>query len=170
MISVMPEAVIYYPLNSTFLGFDYSQNKIGVAVGQRLTGTARGLTTLKSHNKKVSWPAIEELIQQWHPVALIIGLPLTMEGEMQENTEMAKTFGKQLNQRYNLPTHFMDERLTSREASQLLGYDGHTSPRRHSKKGKKVKKNKQLGHDIDQLAAELILQSWLNEFASPQKI
>ncbi|MCU7939295.1 MAG: Holliday junction resolvase RuvX [gamma proteobacterium symbiont of Bathyaustriella thionipta] len=152
-----------YPLTSTFLGFDYSQNKIGIAVGQRLTGTASSLTTLISRNKKIDWPGIEQLLEQWRPVAFVIGLPLTMEGEEQETTEAVKLFGNQLNERYNLPIHFMDERLTSREASHLLGYDGHTSPRRHSKPGKKVKKNKQQGHDIDQLAAQLILQSWLNE-------
>ncbi len=172
----MPEAIsnrsddnnLDYPLTSTFLGFDYSQNKIGVAVGQRLTGTASALTTLvsqsnKSRDKKVDWPGIDQLIKQWRPIALIVGLPLTMEGEEQETTETAKIFGNQLNERYNLPIHYMDERLTSREASHLLGYDGITSPRRHSKAGKRVKKKKQQGHDIDQVAARLILQSWLNE-------
>lgn len=152
-----------YPLTSTFLGFDYSQNKIGIAVGQRLTVTASSLTTLINHNKKIDWSEIELLLEQWRPVAFIIGLPLTMEGEEQETTETVKIFGKKLNERYNLPVHYMDERLTSREASHLLGYDGLTSPRRHSKPGRKVKKKKQQGHDIDQLAAQLILQSWLNE-------
>jgi len=152
-----------YPLSSTFLGFDYSQNKIGIAVGQRLTGTASSLTTLISRNKKADWSGIEQLIEQWHPAAFIIGLPLTMDGEEQETTAAVKIFGNKLQERYNLPIHFMDERLTSREASHLLGYEGHTSPRRHSKPGKKVKKKKQQGHDIDQLAAQLILQSWLNE-------
>ena len=152
-----------YPLTSTFLGFDYSQNKIGIAVGQRLTGTASSLTTLISRNKKIDWPGIDSLLEQWRPVAFIVGLPLTMDGEEQETTEAAKAFGLQLNKRYNLPIHYMDERLTSREASHMLGYDGLTSPRRQSKPGKKVKKKKQQGHDIDQLAAQLILQSWLNE-------
>ena len=154
-----------YPLSSTFLGFDYSQNKIGIAVGQRLTGTANALTTLKSHHKKVDWQNIDRVLNEWHPAALIVGLPLTMDGEEQETTETAKLFARQLNKRYNLPVHFMDERLTSREASHILGYDGHTSPRRHSKAGKKVKKHKQQGHDIDQLAAQLILQSWLSEYS-----
>jgi len=152
-----------YPITSTFLGFDYSQNKIGIAVGQHLTGTANALNTLISRNKKIDWPGIESLLEQWHPVAFIVGLPLTMDGEEQETTEAVKLFGQQLNKRYHLPVHYMDERLTSREASHLLGYEGHTSPRRHSKPGKKVKKKKQHGHDIDQLAAQLILQSWLNE-------
>lgn len=152
-----------YPLSSTFLAFDYSQNKIGIAVGQRLTGTANGLTTLTSHHKKIAWQAIEEQIKQWQPVAFIVGLPLTMDGEEQETTQAVKIFGKQLKKRYDRPVHYMDERLTSREASHLLGYDGITSPRRYNKSGKKVKKNKRQGHDIDQLAAQLILQSWLNE-------
>ncbi len=159
----MPKTFDNYPISSTFLGFDYSQNKIGIAVGQRLTSTASSLTTLVSHNKKINWDAIEQLVKQWNPIAFIVGLPLTMDGDEQETTETAKIFGKQLHKRYNLPIHFMDERLTSREASHLLGYDGLTSPRRHSKPGKKVKKKKQYGHDIDQLAAQLILQSWLNE-------
>lgn len=160
----MPENdPICYPSASTFLGFDFSQNKIGVAVGQRLTGTASALTTLVSHHKKTDWNGLDELLKQWRPVALIIGLPLTMDGEEQETTELVKTFGNQLNERYNLPIHYMDERLTSREASHLLGYDGITSPRRYNKPGKKVKKHKQQGHDIDQVAAQLILQSWLND-------
>ncbi len=152
-----------YPITSTFLAFDYSQNKIGIAVGQRLTGTANPLSTIMSPHKKIDWSAIEKIIAQWHPVALIIGLPLTMDGEEQETTIAVKIFGKQLKKRYDLNIHYMDERLTSREASHLLGYEGITSPRRHSKPGKKVKKNKRQGHDIDQVAAQLILQSWLNE-------
>ncbi len=152
-----------YPLSSTFLGFDYSQNKIGIAVGQRLTGTASSLITLLNHNKKIDWPGIEQQIAQWHPAAFIVGLPLTMDGKEQESTRAVKNFGRQLSERYHLPIHFMDERLSSREASHLLGYEGLTSPRRKSKPGKKVKKKKQYGHDIDQLAAQLILQSWLHE-------
>jgi putative Holliday junction resolvase len=152
-----------YPMRSTFLGFDYSQNKIGIAVGQQLTKTASPLVTLISHNKKIDWVTLEQLLTQWHPVAFIVGFPLTMDGEEQATTETVKLFAKQLQKRYSLPIHFMDERLTSREASHLLGYEGHTSPRRHHKLGKKVKKKQQNGHDIDQLAAQLILQSWLNE-------
>ncbi len=155
-----------YPIHSAFLGFDYSQNKIGIAVGQRLTGTATALTTLVSHQKKINWSQIEQLLTQWKHIALVVGLPLTMDGEEQETTIGAKSFGDQLKKRYNLPIHYMDERLTSREASYILGYDGLTSPRRQSKKGKKVKKGKQSGHDIDQLAAKLILQSWLNNTLS----
>jgi putative Holliday junction resolvase len=156
------EKTAYQP-DAAFLGFDYSQNKIGIAVGQKLTGTASALTTLISHKKTPDWNSIEKLISQWRPAALIVGLPLTMDGEPQENTELAKLFGNQLNERYNLPIHYMDERLTSREASHLLGYEGITSPRRQSKPGRKVKKTKRQGHDIDQVAAQLILQSWLNE-------
>ncbi len=158
----MPDPSADYPSHATFLGFDYSANKIGIAVGQRLTASATPLTTLISHQKRINWQAIEQLLSQWHPAALIIGLPLTMDGEEQETTAAVKIFGKQLNERYNLPVHYMDERLTSREASEILGYDGITSPRRKSRPGRKVKKHQQQGHDIDQVAAQLILQSWLS--------
>lgn len=164
----MPDDVqkIAYPSHCTFLGFDYSQNKIGVAVGQQLTGSANPLKTILAINKKENWSVIDDIIKQWRPCALVIGLPLTLDGESQEMTELSKNFGNQLQERYNLPIHFMDERLTSREASHMLGYDGHTSPRRQNRLGKKVKKHQQQGHDIDKVAAQLILQSWLNEHGS----
>lgn len=145
-----------------YLGFDYSLNKIGVAVGQSLTSSATPLSTLTSPHKKPDWQAISILIQQWKPAALIVGLPMNMDGSAQNTTELAKSFGKQLNQRYNLPIHYVDERLSSREASHILGYAGHTSPLRQAGHGKKIKKNKRQGHDIDKVAAQLILQSWLN--------
>jgi putative Holliday junction resolvase len=162
----MPEADYLFSSQARMLGFDYSQNKIGIAVGQRLTNTASGLTTLICHHKKIDWAAIDEQVNQWKPDACVVGLPLNMNGTEQDTTQLAKKFGQQLKARYHLPVYFMDERLTSREASQMLGYAGHTSPRRQSRSGKKIKKQQQQGHDIDQLAAQLILQDWLNQPSS----
>ena len=159
----MPETAALLSKQARLLGFDYSQNKIGIAVGQRLTNTASGLTTLLCQHKKIDWAAMDELFSEWNPDACIVGLPLNMDGTEQDTTQLAKNFGKQLKSRYNLPVYFTDERLTSREASQMLGYGGHTSPRRQPRKGKKVKPQQQHGHDIDQLAAQLILQDWLNQ-------
>lgn len=143
-------------LTESYLGFDYSQNKIGLAVGQSLTGTASPLSTLPSPNKLPDWPKIDEVVAQWRPAALIVGLPLNMDGSEQETTQTARDFGKQLEDRYNLPVHFIDERLSSREASHQLGFEGHTSPRRRGKSRRKAS-------DIDKVAAQIILQSWLNE-------
>lgn len=145
------------------LGLDYSSRKIGVATGQKLTHTASALTTIiNQHKGQPQWQALDEIIKQWQPQQLVVGLPLTREGAEQDTTRAARAFGVQLQNRYDIPVAFMDERYSSREASYLLGYDGHTSPRRESRPGKKVKKRQSRGLDIDSMAAQLILQSWLN--------
>lgn len=127
------------------LGFDYGTKRIGVAVGQTLTGSARPLTLVKARDGKPDWEAIGRLIAEWQPAALVIGLPVHMDGSEHERTARARRFGNQLAGRYNLPVHRVDERLTSYEAELELRAQG---------KG---------GEALDAVAAQLILQSWLDE-------
>ncbi len=131
----------------TLLGFDYGTVRIGVAVGQTVTGTAKPLTTLPCHNGQPDWIAIGKLIDEWQPQRLVVGLPLHMDASEQDMTERARRFGNQLKGRYNLPVEMADERLTSREAEAELEARG----------GKFDKAG------IDALAAALILQSWLDQ-------
>jgi putative Holliday junction resolvase len=146
------------------LGLDYSKRKIGVATGQTLTGTASPLTTIKNADKgQVNWSELDDIVAQWKPTMIVLGLPLNMDGKEQDTSTAVRKFSERLQKRYQLVVNLMDERLSSREASHILGYDGITSPRRNSKPGKKVKKNKRNGSDIDSVAAQLILQTWLNE-------
>ncbi len=134
----------------TFLCFDYGLKRIGVAVGQELTGTASALTTVTARNGKPDWPTITRLFEEWRPDAVVVGLPLNMDGTDHELSRRARRFGNQLHGRYNLPTHFIDERLSSLEAESLLK-DG-LRQKKHSKKD-----------DIDKLAAKVILETWLAE-------
>lgn len=127
----------------TLLGFDYGEKRTGVAVGQSLTSTATGLTTLHSKQQKIDWPAIEELIKEWQPDALVVGIPVHMDGTEQAMTLAARKFSRQLHGRFQLPVFEAEERLTSVEAEQSLG-------------------NNQDKAAIDQEAARIILQSWLN--------
>lgn len=131
----------------TFLGFDYGTERIGVAVGQELTGTATPLTTVRATDGKPDWPAITRLIEQWQPDEVVVGLPLNMDGTFHELSYRAQRFGNQLHGRYNLRAHFVDERLSSLEAERLL--------KDQSRKFQKA--------DIDMLAAKIILESWLAE-------
>lgn len=131
----------------TFLGFDYGTERIGVAVGQELTGTATPLTTLRASGGKPDWPAITRLIEQWQPDEVVVGLPLNMDGTFHELSYRAQRFGNQLHGRYNLRAHFVDERLTSLEAERLLK----SQPRKYQRA------------DIDMLAAKIILETWLTE-------
>ena len=131
----------------TLLGFDYGKKRIGVAVGQALTATATPAETLHCRNDQPDWTGIARLIDTWRPHALIVGLPLNMDGTEHELTEAARWFGRELEQRFALPVHWIDERLTSIEAGHLLA--GATKSARRRKA------------DIDMVAAQLILETWL---------
>lgn len=126
------------------LGFDFGTRRIGVAVGQELTATATALETLPSRDGGPDWAGISRLIEQWQPDALVLGLPLNLDGSEHEITRLARRFGNRLHGRYNLPVYTIDERLSSAEAEQLLAGKSHD-------KG-----------DVDKLAAQLILESWLS--------
>ena len=136
------------PQALTLLGFDFGEKRIGIAVGQSLTGSVTPLKTLQAVNQQPDWAGISALIEEWRPDRLILGLPLHMDGSEQDITQRVKRFGNQLKGRYNLPVEWVDERLSSHEAEQLLREQG---KKRSSKS------------DIDKLAAALILQSWLEQ-------
>jgi putative Holliday junction resolvase len=139
------------PPARTLLGFDYGTRRIGVAVGQELTGTATALTTIRANDGKPDWEAITQLVEQWRPDAFVVGLPLNEDGTQHELTRRAQRFGNQLHGRYNLPAYYMDERLSSHEAERLLAQGS-------TKRGKK--------EDIDKLAAKVILENWLGRAAT----
>ncbi len=133
-----------------FLGFDYGEKTIGVAIGNNRTSQARPLMTLAVHRQQPDWAAVSQLIETWRPAALIVGLPLNMDDSANPMTKLANKFGKRLAGRYNLPIHMVDERLTSREARLDLS-DAGISVTRHKEK-------------VDELAAQSILQTFLNEY------
>ena len=135
---------------ATLLAFDYGKKRIGVAVGQSITCSAAPLATLESHDQKPNWPAIEELLNTWKPDALIIGLPMNMDGSEHDLSKAARKFSNQLHGRFGLPVHLMDERLTSVEASARIS-------EKHLSKKKKLDKK-----TIDTVAAQLILESWFS--------
>jgi len=130
---------------ATLMGFDYGTRKIGVAVGQTVTGTASALETLLSVKNQPDWIRIGQLIKEWKPDALIVGLPLNLDDSSTDATEGALRFSRQLEGRYHLPVHLADERFTSAEARTRLG------PRE-----KEIER-------YDAVAAKLILETWLSE-------
>ena len=128
------------------LGFDFGTKRIGVAVGQELTRSARALETLKSRDGGPDWAGISRLIEQWQPAALVLGLPLNLDGSDHEITRLARRFGNRLRGRYNLPVYTIDERLSSAEAEALLAQQGCFDK-----------------EAVDKVAAQVILQSWLEQ-------
>lgn len=134
------------PDHQVVLGFDFGLKKIGVAVGQRITQTATPLSILKAQNGTPNWESIKALISEWAVDALIVGLPLNMDGTEQMITKRAKAFGNQLHKRFQLPVYFVDERLTTVAAKDFM----HTH----------ITSKERFG-PADSFSAKLIVESWL---------
>jgi putative holliday junction resolvase len=135
---------------TTYLGFDFGAKKIGVAVGQTTTATASPLQTIRSINQTPNWELISQLIKEWQPIGLVVGISQQQNGEDNIITPRMRKFCRQLEGRYQLPVYPVDETLSTFEAKQLLFDDLHVSATK-------------LWAVQDQLAAQLILQSWLNQ-------
>ena len=141
-------------LHGPVLGFDYGTERIGVAVGQTLTGTASPLTTLEAHGGRPDWRRIDALLAEWRPVQLVVGVPRNMDGSDSEMTARAARFQRQLGARSGLPVAGVDERLTSFDAEQRLAEAGLPRARERG--------------EIDRVAAQLILETWFSgETATP---
>lgn len=136
--------------SDTYLGFDFGNKKIGIAVGHATTGIASPLQTLRSPNQVPDWTAIGKLIEEWQPLGLVVGLSKQQDGSDNIVTPRMQKFCRQLNGRFNLPVYQIDETLTTFAAKQLLFDD------------LKVSAGK-LWAVQDQLAAQIILQSWFNQ-------
>ncbi|MEO0443141.1 MAG: Holliday junction resolvase RuvX [Pseudomonadota bacterium] len=130
----------------TALAFDYGLRSIGVAYGQSLTGTAQDLNPLNAKDGIPDWRQIQQLIDEWKPSILIVGLPLNMDDSESELSRRARKFGNRLKGRFNIKVEWMDERLSSFAVKLDAKRGGH--------KGDFKK------HPIDSLAAQMILEDW----------
>lgn len=139
------------------LGFDFGSKRIGVAVGNALTGTARGLTTIRN-GAQPDWPGLQALFEEWRPAACVVGLPLNLDGSEQPLTGASRRFGAELTRRFGVPVHSMDERLSSVEARDTLRAQRAAGRRRRIQPGDK---------DIE--AARIILEDWLGTQAGGQE-
>ena len=122
------------------MGFDFGMRRIGVAVGQKVTQTASGLTVVRARDGIPKWEYLDKIVLDWQPEKFIVGLPLNMDGSKSEMSQKAHKFSRRMSSRYNIQSEMFDERLTSFEA------------RGHEEKT-----------HIDAIAARLILESWLRE-------
>lgn len=135
--------------NKTFLGFDFGLKRIGVAVGQDVTMTAAPLTTIVAQNGKPDWGEIKKLIGRWQPDALIVGIPLKMDGTEMSVTAAARHFAKQLSKHFQVQVYEEDERLTTKAArSEVYEQGGYRALRKKA---------------IDEVAAKLILETWMHK-------
>jgi putative holliday junction resolvase len=136
----------------TLLGFDFGLRRIGVAVGQELTSSARPLATLAGPQSGLDWEAVGQLIDTWQPDALVVGVPRSMDDTEHELTRAAERFARRLHARYRLPVHTVDERLSSVEAERRLSAARRAGMRRRVRR-----------EEIDSTAAQVILEDWLRD-------
>ncbi|HEV2332536.1 MAG TPA: Holliday junction resolvase RuvX [Gammaproteobacteria bacterium] len=134
----------------TVFGFDFGLKRIGVAVGQSVTKSASPLGVVAVRDGEPDWEALGRMVREWRPAALVVGLPYNMDLSEQEMTHKARHFAQDLAERFPLPVHTVDERLSSREAEAALKERRQQGRRRITRA------------DIDGAAACVILESWFN--------
>ena len=108
----------------TLLGFDFGVRRIGVAIGNTLTGDARPLAIVDSVPTDRRFERIAALLRAWEPQRLVVGRPLDEEGSVTETTRLADRFANQLHGRFGLPVERVDERFSSREAQAIIASAG----------------------------------------------
>lgn len=137
-------------LDGVALGFDYGGKRIGVAVGQSITGTATPVAVVGNGPQGPHWVEIDKLVKAWMPRALVVGLPITEAGDDQPMTRACRDFAAALGARFNLPVALQDERLTSRESEAAFKH--------MRQQGLARKKDAAM---LDAAAARRILERWL---------
>jgi len=123
------------------MALDFGTSKVGVAVGNKKKKTSSPISTLKYNSYKHLWSLLEPMLSEWEPTLIVVGMPLHMDGEESTLSDLVKGFAKKLETQFDRKVVLVDERLTSREArSMTTNLDA-----------------------IDQLAAKIILDTWINQ-------
>jgi putative Holliday junction resolvase len=130
------------------LGMDVGSRRIGLAISDPLAITAQGLDTIHRQNKRRDLAQLERVIREHDVAEIVMGLPLRMSGAEGIQAEKMQAFAEEIRRRFKVPVHLWDERLTSAQANRLLRETDMSIKRR--------------GAVVDQMAAVLILQSWMD--------
>ena len=138
------------------MGFDFGTVRIGVAVGETVTGLAHPLAMIQSEPLAQRFEQIGALLAEWQPHQIIVGLPTSLDGAEHEMTRRCRRFGNQLHGRFNLPVAWIDERLSSAEAEQRLQQAGQGARDRKA--------------HVDAVAAQILLQQWLDQNAQQKTL
>ena len=121
-----------------------------MAVGQTLAETANPLTVFKARDGIPDWGQIQKILEEWQPDQVLVGLPLNMDGTESEFCARARKFARRLHGMFGLQVGMVDERLSTFEAKQ--------------QQNRRVASYRD--HPVDDLAAVVILQTWLSDPAS----
>jgi putative Holliday junction resolvase len=137
---------------TTLLAFDVGARRIGVAVGNTISMSAREVGVLDMLDSGPDWPALDRWMREWRPDGLVVGDPATLDGGDQPIRQRARAFACSLQQRYRLPVEQVDERTSSIEAAQRFAAGRAAGARKRHQAAQ-----------LDALAAVVILERWLSE-------
>ena len=129
------------------LGIDFGLKRVGLSVSDRTGTLVSPLKTIVRTTRDALFDELTEIIQDESIEAVVVGLPLSMDGQDTLTTRQARNFADSLGRRFDIPIHLMDERLTSAQAEEELNAA--------DVRGKKRKMA------LDSQAAVIILRSWL---------
>ena len=136
--------------NGYVVAIDFGLKYLGIAASSRLIPRPFGITTLIAQSGKLKdWSKLEEILAEYKPHTILVGLPLNMDGSESEMSERAKAFGESLCSRTSIPVQFVDERLSSWEVRKM---------NQESSKNKQKKTSK-----IHEESACLIAQTWVSD-------
>ena len=144
---------------TTVLGFDVGARRIGIAVGNCISMSAREVGVLDVFDNQIDWPSLNRWIKEWMPQALVVGDPQTLDGGDQASRQRARKFAIEIGKRYQLPVEQIDERNSSIEAAQ-----------RFAQARRAGTKKRHQAANLDALAAVIIVERWLNEPAARTSI
>ena len=142
--------------NGYIVAIDFGLKYLGIAACSRLIPRPFGITTLLSQSGKLKdWSKLEEILIEYKPHTILVGLPLNMDGSESEMSERVKAFGESLRSRTSIPVEFVDERLSSWEVKKI---DQENSKHKQKKTPK-----------IHEKSACLIAQTWASNIKNPRE-
>lgn len=151
---MMRKLTLPLPTHATVMAFDFGEKRIGVAIGNVSIGVATPLTTVHAQSNGDRLAAVGKLVSEWDPTLFVVGQPQHADDQPHEVAHLAKKFGNRLQENFKRPVVYVDETLSSMEASRALVERGITGREQKDK--------------LDAFAAAVILQSWLDEYAKTQ--
>lgn len=130
------------------LAFDFGTRRIGAATGQTLINSSTEVPPISAKDGTPNWQQLDDIISQWQPDILVVGIPINMDGSISEMSRRARRFANRIQDRYQKPCYLVDERLSTSEAKEI-----------HYQRGGSNNFRKE---SVDGIAAQIILQSWFD--------
>jgi len=141
------------PAVQTVLAFDFGFKRIGIASGDTLTATAAPRPAVAVHQHGPDWDSIAREVRSLTPKLLVVGAPYNADGSPGALAPAARRFAAELERRFGLPVHLVDERWSSLEANAAL-----KARRASGERKRRVRKE-----DVDSAAAAVILERWFSQ-------